>query len=460
MRQPIRTRKLGVLGLAAATYFMVSGGPYGLEELVKDCGYAVAMLVLLAIPFVWSLPTALMVGELSAAIPAEGGFYVWVRRALGPFWGFQEAWLSLASSVFDMAAYPAVFVLSLGRIWPAATHGSNGLSIAAAVMLTCLLWNLFGAKAVGEGSILFGVLILSPFVAITAFALFRHPALAGVADAKSVGHPDLLAGIIVAMWNYMGWDNASTIAEEVDDPQRTYPRVMMMALLAIAVSYLIPVAAVWRTHLPASYWTTGSWAGIASQVAGPWIALALVTGAMVSTFGSLNSLTMSYSRVPLAMAEDGYAPRMFMRRLSNAAPWVSIVACGIAWTAALELSFDRLLMLDILLYGASLVLEFVALIALRLREPHLARPFTVPGGLMGAVLAGMGPAALLIVALIKNRDERMGPISALTAGLAIMAAGVPIYFAVAALWKPATAGTAANVDGPPRRPGASSNFEQ
>ncbi len=128
MQRPPRTRKLGLLGLAAATYFMVSGGPYGLEELVQDCGYPVAITVLLAIPLVWSLPTALMVGELAAAIPAEGGFYVWVRRALGPFWGFQEAWLSLASSVFDMAAYPAVFVLSLGRIWPPAIHGSNGVS--------------------------------------------------------------------------------------------------------------------------------------------------------------------------------------------------------------------------------------------------------------------------------------------------------------------------------------------
>ena len=49
---------------------------------------------------VWSLPTALMIGELSSAIPAEGGFYAWVTRGLGPFWGFQEAWLSLVASIF------------------------------------------------------------------------------------------------------------------------------------------------------------------------------------------------------------------------------------------------------------------------------------------------------------------------------------------------------------------------
>jgi len=82
-------RKLTVLSLAAATYFMVSGGPYGIEELVQDSGYGLALVILLLTPLLWSLPTGLMVGELSAALPAEGGFYVWVRRAMGPFWGFQ-----------------------------------------------------------------------------------------------------------------------------------------------------------------------------------------------------------------------------------------------------------------------------------------------------------------------------------------------------------------------------------
>src|ERR1700680_4127486 len=135
---PNPRRKLTLIPLVAATYFMVSGGPYGLEELVQDSGYKLALVILFVIPLIWSLPTALMVGELSAAIPAEGGFYVWVRRAMGPFWGFQEAWLSLMSSIFDMGAYPTVAVLYLGRIWPQATQGNNGVMIGAAILLACL----------------------------------------------------------------------------------------------------------------------------------------------------------------------------------------------------------------------------------------------------------------------------------------------------------------------------------
>jgi amino acid transporter len=422
-------RKLTVLSLAAATYFMVSGGPYGMEELVQDAGYKLAIVILFVTPLIWSLPTGLMVGELAAALPAEGGFYVWVRRAMGPFWGFQEAWLSLVASIFDMAIYPTVFVLYLGRLWPAATAGPRGVAIAAAMIVVCLAWNLLGAKAVGEGSILLGTLMLSPFVLITVYAFFRHLTIGATPPAQG----SFLTGILVAMWNYMGWDNASTVANEVENPQKTYPRVMLLTLGAIFLSYVIPVLAVWHLHVQADVWSTGSWASIATMVVGPWLGLALVAAAMISEFGTFNSLVMSYSRLPVAMAEDGHLPKIFTRKLKNGAPWMAILVLGIAWAASLGLSFDKLIMLDILLYGASLVLEFLALIMLRIREPQLPRPFRVPGGLPGAIALAVGPTALLVIALVKNRGEqldlwKLGSVSQLGFGLVLMALGVVYYF--------------------------------
>ena len=90
--------KLTLWPLVAATFFMVSGGTYGTEEIVHGAGYARAILILLFTPIFWSLPTAFMIGELSSALPAEGGYYTWVRHGLGNFWGFQEAWRGSRSS--------------------------------------------------------------------------------------------------------------------------------------------------------------------------------------------------------------------------------------------------------------------------------------------------------------------------------------------------------------------------
>src|SRR3984957_1950890 len=137
---PAPARRMTLPPLGGALYFMVSGGSYGLEELAHKVGFRTAIAVVLAIPVVWSVPTALMVGELAAALPEEGGYYAWVRRALGPFWGYQEAWLSLAASVFDMAIYPTLFVLYLGRLFPALAAYPH--LIGALVIAVGAAWNL------------------------------------------------------------------------------------------------------------------------------------------------------------------------------------------------------------------------------------------------------------------------------------------------------------------------------
>ncbi len=73
---------------------------------------------------------------------------------------------------------------------------------------------------------------------------------------------------------------------------------------------------------------------------------------------------------------------------------MAIIALAIGWGLALNIGFERLVTLDIMIYGASLTLEFVALIVLRIREPELKRPFRVPGGMLGAILIGIPPTLL------------------------------------------------------------------
>src|SRR6201998_573572 len=162
--------KISVVPMITATYFMVAGGPYGLENIVQKTGYAATLLILLVTPLVWSLPTALMVSELATAIPEEGGFYVWVRRGMGRFWGFQETWLTLAGSVFEMALYPNLFVDYIGQVNPGIVAGHRGLVLGFAMIALCTLLNVFGVRSVGEGSVWMNVALLAPFVALTVLA--------------------------------------------------------------------------------------------------------------------------------------------------------------------------------------------------------------------------------------------------------------------------------------------------
>ncbi len=208
------------------------------------------------------------------------------------------------------------------------------------------------------------------------------------------------------MWNYMGWDNASTVAREVENPQRTYPRAMIASTALVAFTYILPLAAMAFAGLSVQTFSTGDWTTAAEALGGPALGVALVAGGAISGIGMFNALVMSYTRLPMAMAEEGLLPRFVAHRNRRGVPWVSVVLCGTAWALALKLPFERLISIDLILYGSSLLLEFVALAALRLREPNLDRPFKA-GSFPVACLLGVGPAGLIAYALWVSRDEKL-----------------------------------------------------
>jgi amino acid transporter len=273
--------RLTLWPLVAATFFMVSGGTYGTEDIVHGAGYWRAIVVLLLTPILWSLPTAFMIGELSSALPCEGGYYAWVRRAMGDFWGFQEAWLSLVASIFDMAIYPTLFVAYLTRLFPWFSEGHRGVMVGLAVVVVCTLLNIAGVRVVSTTSLWLFFLLSSPFLLVVVLAPLKYAALFHAVTTPTTSKVDMIGGLLIALWNYMGWDNASTIATEVERPQRTYPKAMLLSVLVVALTYIVPVAAVWATGLPASSWETGSWADIAGMLGGPILRIGLVVGGMI-----------------------------------------------------------------------------------------------------------------------------------------------------------------------------------
>ena len=210
------------------------------------------------------------------------------------------------------------------------------------------------------------------------------------------------------MWNYMGWDNASTVAQEVENPQRNYPRAMIAATALVAVTYILPLAAMALAGLRRGSFSTGDWTTAAPALGGPLLGLAVVAGGAITGIGMFNALVMSYSRLPMAMAEEGMLPRVVARRNSRGVPWVSVLLCGLAWALALKLPFERLISIDLILYGSSLLLEFVALVVLRVREPYLERPFKA-GNFARRLPAGTwsgGLDRLRAVCLARRKDCR------------------------------------------------------
>src|SRR5262249_47826557 len=150
-------------------------------------------------------------------------------------------------------------------------EGNHGVIAGLFVVVTCAALNLAGIRVVGITSLWLFFLLSLPFGIIVAMSAgkvgaFTEAHAASDASGTSVG---VLAAVLVVMWNYMGWDNASTIAQEVERPQRTYPRAMIAAVILVSLTYILPFVAVYFAGVPASAFAEdGSWASVAGQLGG------------------------------------------------------------------------------------------------------------------------------------------------------------------------------------------------
>lgn len=400
--------QLGRVGLIAIIFFTVSGGAYGLEPVVGALGPGWAVVLILAIPLIWCVPVTCMVSELASAIPEEGGYYVWVRKALGDFWGFQEGWWTLCYSAIDMAIYPTLFVDYLGYFCPSLAFAGHAPArtlalrwlVAAAVIATGFLWNWLGIRVVGNSSVLSIGIVLAPFAAITLAGLWRGGGIAFSAVAHGFGQSHsahlLALGFAVVMWNYSGWDNVSTFATEVREAPRSYPFAIGAGLILIVASYIFPVlGGLSFTTSPAVWSESAGWPVLARLIGGPAFGIAVAAVALVSSWALFNSQLLYVSRLPYAMACDGWFPAVFSRLSGPAAVPAATLAAACAVAAAFAVfPFTKLVVLDILLHSLEVFPEFLALIVLRRKAPEMRRPFRVPGGWFGVILITASPVAV------------------------------------------------------------------
>lgn len=401
---------VGLLPFAATLFFDVSGGPLGLEPLVGASGPGMALLLVLLVPFLYAIPSALMTAELCSAMPHNGGYYVWVKRAFGEGAAFVCSFWTLIYCVVDAAVYPVAavktglnLVESLGwgvfDVQVGGWHLPAQWILAAGIVVVFTVVNLLGIKAVGASSTLFGVLTLAPFGVMVALALSHvHFQTMPLVNPGQKLHESALAGLAVVVWNYLGWDSLSTVAGEVHDAPKTIPRALASTLPAIVVTYVLVILGGWAVLPNASQWKEGVWPQVAGAAGGHGLATWMGLSLMVSSLGLFTATLLGASRLPLVFAHDGLLPRSFARlhpRLGT--PVVPILLVAGCVLALVGRSFGDLIEMDVLVYTTALMMEFAALVWLRIKEPDMPRPFRVPGGLAGVTVVSVMPLVVLVL---------------------------------------------------------------
>ncbi len=371
-------KKLHVIQLTALIFFTVSGGPYGLEPLLGYAGAQGALLLLMITPLLWDVPAILTVLELNSMMPVTGGYYQWVKRTLGLRFGFYEGWWTWLYTFVDLAIYPVLFVGYASFFFP------QIVLIKIPVCLT-IIWigaalNILGISPVGKTASMLSLLVVAPFVVLFLMAIndtghfsLPTPSLKGI-PFSSIG-----MALYTVMWNFFGWDNTTTYAEEVDKPARTYLKSVSIAFIIVLLIYVMVLYATLHYGINADTLNEQGYPALGVLAGGKWLGAALSIGGMASALGLFAAVLLSVSRVPQVMSEDKLLPaKIHELHQRFKTPYISIIICAVVVSFMILWTFQDLIVIDVTLYGAGLFLEFITLIKLRIKSPYVHRPFRIP----------------------------------------------------------------------------------
>ncbi|HWB28678.1 MAG TPA: APC family permease [Chitinophagaceae bacterium] len=419
-------KRLRPIQLAFVIFLTVSGGPYGLEPLLQFGGPNASLLLLMITPFLWDVPSIFMVLELNSMMPVTGGYYQWVKRALGQRWAFYEGWWTWLYTFVDLAIYPVWFVTYCAFFFPSIM--AYKVPVCLAIVWFGAILNIIGIVRVGKTSMILGTMVLVPFVAMFATFFFHHgasltfPAL----SFKGASLPTTGMALYYVMWNFLGWDNATTYAEEVDKPIRSYLISIAITFCMVFVLYGLTIYTAQSSGIDFKDLSENGLPRLGELIGGKWLGAVIAFGGMASMLGIFSAVLLSMSRVPKAMADDKLLPAKLNSLHSRYnTPHISIIVCAVIVSIMVNFDFEELVILDVMVYGAGLVLEMISLIALRIKEPNTCRPFKIPLKTWGLCIMVLSPLTLLIIALsgaISASDKTL--ITAVSAVAALLSAEI------------------------------------
>jgi amino acid transporter len=408
--------RMRIFTAVVVVFTLVCSGSFGMEDVVSSSGPGFTLLMIILLPFFWSVPMAFVSSELGSAIPEEGGFGRWVRRGLGEYWGFQTSWWWTLSLYVDSAVY---ITLALGYIqtkWQISDNWRWMLGIAMVAFFTFI--NIRGLDLTGKTLIVIQAVVMVPFVLFVIWAFAKgtgNPVSPFLPPGETVISATNL-GLAIMMWMYSGYESMSTIAAEVENPQRLIPRAILIAVPIVIVTYALTTAAGIRAA------GAGNWLNMVSDASGGGAAVDFVRGAEIvggailmwlmlasaiaSNLGLYTGYLATGARPSYQLSRDRLYPR-FMGRAHRrwGTPWIAILIMGFVDAILVKGSFTTLIVIDVFLLMFSYIPIFIAAIVLRVREPDMPRPYRIPIPTWLLTVWVVFPIAIAVYALFTNGSD-------------------------------------------------------
>jgi len=417
-------RKASLFYFVFVMFSYTTGGPFGLESMVATSGPGMALVYLLVIPFFWCIPVSLVSAELTAAMPVQGGFYRWTRAAFGDFWGFLAGWWNWSASFLLGSSYAVLFADYFSYYFPQITGWKHW--IVSVLLVALIAWlNVRGIQMVGKAATLFEVFIFIPVITMVVIGLskWHHNPFHPMVPPNKPFAQVFGVGLALGLWAYSGYEQLSTVAEEVENPQRAYPRALALVVPLSMATYFLPTLSALAALGNWQNWKDGYLSTAAELIGGPWLGSLMAAAAMVGNVALLNSTVLTTTRMPFALAEDGYLPPFLTQKHRRfGTPWIAILISAAIYASLALHTIGQLISIYVWLRAATTVLTVLSSWGLRRKHPELPRAFKIPGGRLGLVYVIALPIVMTYVVL------RYSDPIALRWGPWALVAGPIVYF--------------------------------
>ena len=369
----------------------------------------------LIIPFFWCIPISLVAAELTTAMPVEGGFYRWTRTAFGDFWGFLAGWWNWCASFLLGALYAVLFTDYLTFYYPSLI-GWKHYIVAITVIAVITYVNVRGIRLVGSLATVLelGILAAVLVMCVMSIRMWHHNPFLPIIPPHKPVFQVFGVGFALGLWFYAGYEQVSSVAEEVDDPQRNYPKALAWVVPLSMATYFLPTACSLAALGNWQEWGTGYFSQAALLIGGPVLGFTITTAAAVMSLSILNSTVLTTTRMPSAMAEDGYLTPVLARTHPRfGTPWIAILLSAAIYCLLARFDVKQLISVYIWLRIATSILTVLSVWRLRQTRPELPRAFRIPWGRTGLIYAVFAPLAMSAIAMMASDKFalRWGPVA-------------------------------------------------
>jgi amino acid transporter len=408
-------------------YSYTTGGPFGLEDQVTHSGPGMTLLYHLVVPLFWCVPISLVAAELTTAMPVQGGFYRWVRGAFGDFWGFLAGWWNWTASFLLGSAYAVLFTDYLGVYFPQITGWKHyAVSIALVAVITYV--NIRGINLVGRVATTLEIFVLLPILLMTVMGLaqWKHNPFVPLIPPHRPVFQVFGVGLALGLWLYSGYEQLSSVAEEVENPRRSYPLALAIVVPMSMATYFLPTFSALGALGNWQEWHGGYFSTAAQLIGGPWLGAWVTLAAMVANVSLLNSTVLASTRMPFAMAQDGFLSAGFTKTHPRfGTPAVAIFVSGAIYGLLAVHTLTQLITVYVWLRVATSMMTVLAAWQLRKSKPDMPRAFVIPGGHKGLLYAVGAPLLMGLVALLGSDRFALlwGPVAIALGPLAYLVFG-------------------------------------